>query len=280
MLLEDRRLLVVDADPTVHELLAGALERTGQAVQNAYDNREALVQVKKSPWDVVVADQGRNGFDSFKLMRRVHALAPNARVILTGDASPARVLDAIRGRAFSYFHKPLAGALLTDMVLQALAADSWKDEIRLVSARPDWITLDVRCKLSAAERTTQFFREMQTDLPEAIRDDVAVAIRELLMNGIEHGGKSDPRKRVRAALLRTSKAVIGHVHDPGTGFSLDFLPHAAISNPEDSPIKHVEVRLEQGQRPGGFGILMARNLVDDLIYNERGNAVLFVKYLK
>ena len=34
-----------------------------------------------------------------------------------------------------------------------------------------------------------------------------------------------------------------------------------------------------GQRPGGFGILMSRQLVDDLLYNERGNAVLFVKYL-
>jgi hypothetical protein len=42
----------------------------------------------------------------------------------------------------------------------------------------------------------------------------------------------------------------------------------------------VEVRAEAGQRPGGFGILMTRNLVDELIYNERGNAVLFVKYLQ
>jgi anti-sigma regulatory factor (Ser/Thr protein kinase) len=57
------------------------------------------------------------------------------------------------------------------------------------------------------------------------------------------------------------------------------VPHAAISNPENSPIRHVEVRAEAGQRPGGFGILMTRNLVDELIYNQRGNGVLFVKYL-
>ena len=73
--------------------------------------------------------------------------------------------------------------------------------------------------------------------------------------------------------------MIVYVHDPGSGFSLDFLPHAAISNPENSPIQHVEVRAEAGKRPGGFGILMTRNLVDELLYNERGNAVLFVKYL-
>lgn len=29
----------------------------------------------------------------------------------------------------------------------------------------------------------------------------------------------------------------------------------------------------------GFGILMTRNLVDELVYNQRGNEVLFVKYL-
>ena len=99
------------------------------------------------------------------------------------------------------------------------------------------------------------------------------------MNAIEHGGKYDAKKRVRASLLRSSRALIVHIHDPGTGFSLDFLPHAAISNPEDSPTRHVEIRAERGVRPGGFGILMSRNLVDDLLYNERGNAVLFVKYL-
>jgi len=114
----------------------------------------------------------------------------------------------------------------------------------------------------------------------AARDDIAVAFRELLMNAIEHGGKHDPRKRVRVSIIQTARALMVWIDDPGKGFSLDFLPHAAISNPEDSPIRHAEVRAEAGQRPGGFGILMTRNLVDEMMYNERGNAVLFVKYLR
>jgi len=35
----------------------------------------------------------------------------------------------------------------------------------------------------------------------------------------------------------------------------------------------------QGLRPGGFGVMVARHLVDELIYGERGNDVLLVKYL-
>jgi anti-sigma regulatory factor (Ser/Thr protein kinase) len=120
---------------------------------------------------------------------------------------------------------------------------------------------------------------MLSDLPEHTADDVCGAFRELLMNSIEHGGKGDPRKRVRASLLRTQRQVIVHIHDPGTGFDIDFLPHAAISNPDDDPTRHVEVRAESGRRPGGFGILLTRNMVDELLYNERGNAVLFIKYL-
>ena len=57
------------------------------------------------------------------------------------------------------------------------------------------------------------------------------------------------------------------------------MEHSAIANPEEEPFKHMETREAQGKRPGGFGILMATKLVDDLIYNEKGNEVLLVKYL-
>jgi anti-sigma regulatory factor (Ser/Thr protein kinase) len=34
-----------------------------------------------------------------------------------------------------------------------------------------------------------------------------------------------------------------------------------------------------GMRPGGFGLLMTRALVDELIYNQAQNEVVFIKYL-
>jgi anti-sigma regulatory factor (Ser/Thr protein kinase) len=38
-------------------------------------------------------------------------------------------------------------------------------------------------------------------------------------------------------------------------------------------------REDQGRRPGGFGMLIVRQIVDELVYNERGNEVLLIKYL-
>ena len=273
-------LLVVDADPSVQDLVAGLLRRADRQIERAEDSREALERLRAAPCDLVLAGQGRNGFDGLRLLRQARAIRPELKVILTGEPDPERVVRAIRAQAFSYFHKPLQEGLLSDMVQQALDTSAWRDDIRVISAVPEWITLDIRSKMEAAERTTQFLREVQAELKPRTREDVAVAFRELLLNAIEHGAKCDPRKRVRVSLVRLPRELIMHVHDPGKGFSFDLLPHAAISNPEDSPIRHAEVRLESGQRPGGFGILLTRNLVDELVYNERGNAVLFVKYLK
>jgi anti-sigma regulatory factor (Ser/Thr protein kinase) len=74
--------------------------------------------------------------------------------------------------------------------------------------------------------------------------------------------------------------VLYRIADPGKGFSPEQLPHAAISNEDHEPFGHMRVREEKGLRPGGFGLLMTRTLVDELIYNEAHNEVVFVKYLE
>ncbi|MEO8367930.1 MAG: ATP-binding protein [Candidatus Solibacter sp.] len=274
-----RSLLLIDTDPGDQGYLSGLLQQEDREIQQVAGSREALDVIRTGPVDLVVAAQGNNGFDPLKLLRRVRSIRPDTKVILTGDFDPQQILHAIRQRAFGYLHRPVTPGPLAELVQQALDSESWQDDIRVVSARPEWITLDVRCKIDAADRTTHFLREITANLSTEASEDVSSAFRELLMNAIEHGGKNDPHKRVRTSILHTSKSIMGLIHDPGTGFSLDFLPHAAISNPDDAPTKHVEVRAEAGKRPGGFGILLTKNLVDELLYNERGNAVMFVKYL-
>ncbi len=137
----------------------------------------------------------------------------------------------------------------------------------------------VRCRQETADRLVGFLREMDLSLAEKARDEIAIAFRELLMNAIEHGGQFDPEKRLRLAYVRTSGAILHHIEDPGQGFSLEALPHAALSNPPDEPYYHLQEREQRGIHPGGFGILLARNLVDELMYSEKGNEVLLIKYL-
>jgi two-component system, OmpR family, response regulator len=274
-----RHLLLVGEDPRVGETLDGLLDRHEHRLESVSKGTEALECLRCTPYDLVLAGPGANGTDPTKLVRRLHAVRPDTKIIVTGEASPARALGAVRARAYGYLHTPIFEPHAFEIVQQALDAVSWRDDIRVISGRPEWITLEVQCKLEAAERATHLARELLADMDPAVTEDISSAFRELLLNGIEHGGKSNPHKKVRVSLLRFAGALVVQMRDPGKGFSMGKLEHAAVCNPEDSPTRHVEIRAEKGQRPGGFGILMARNLVDQLIYNERGNEVTFVKKL-
>jgi anti-sigma regulatory factor (Ser/Thr protein kinase) len=99
------------------------------------------------------------------------------------------------------------------------------------------------------------------------------------MNAIEWGGKLDPHQFVRIAYLRARRMLLYRIADPGKGFDIDELAHAAVSNPAGDPTEHVQRREAKGLRPGGFGLLMTRAMVDELLYNEKRNEVVFVKYL-
>jgi len=110
-------------------------------------------------------------------------------------------------------------------------------------------------------------------------EKVGYAFRELLNNAIEWGGHLDPNQKVRISYIRTSKMLMYRLDDPGPGFKLEEIKHAAINNPEDDPLAHAHAREAKGLRPGGLGLLLTKQMVDELVYNEARNEVVLIKYL-
>jgi anti-sigma regulatory factor (Ser/Thr protein kinase) len=184
----------------------------------------------------------------------------------------------MRERAFSYFTKPFSTASFADIVRCATTEPPWDDGIEVVSATPEWISIIARCDRKTADRLVQFFQEM-SDLPHPEKEDVATAFREMLLNAIEHGGNFDPNQYVEVAYVRTRRLVMCRIKDPGEGFSLEEIHHAAIKNPSYDPIRHALFREAQGLRPGGYGVLLTKHLVDELVYSEQGNEVLLIKHM-
>jgi len=110
-------------------------------------------------------------------------------------------------------------------------------------------------------------------------EKVGYAFRELLNNAIEWGGHLDPNQKVRVSYIRTKKFLMYRLDDPGSGFELEGLKHAAINNPVDNPMAHMQEREAKGLRPGGLGLMLSQQLVDELVYNEKRNSVVLIKYL-
>jgi len=274
-----KRVLVVDAAPDVTEVLRSVLKSDEWDTVHATDNQAILELTETAHFDLIITGTKSSGREDVDLLRKIRRIRPLVRfIILTDRSTPADVVTAIREGAFSYFSNPFSAASLAEMVRIASLEVDWHDGLELVSATPEWISVIARCDQKTADRLVQFINEL-SDLPDPEKEDVAVAFREILLNAIEHGGNFDPSQYVEVAYVRTRKLVLCRIKDPGQGFSLEELHHAATNNPSYDPIRHALFREAQGLRPGGYGLLMARHLVDELVYSEKGNEVLLVKHI-
>jgi len=271
--------VVVGADPQVTEVLRSVLKPEEWVVMPARDNQTVLRLIAEKPYALIVTGARTSGREDVELLRKIRLVRPHTRlIILTDEATPADVIASMREGAFSYFSKPISPQSLAEIVRLASVEPCWDDGIEVVSATPEWISIIARCDKATADRLTQFFQEI-SDLPPQEREDVATAFREMLLNAIEHGGNFDPQQFVEISYVRTTKMIICRIKDPGQGFSLEEAHHVAVNNPVYNPIRHALFREAQGLRPGGYGILIARHLVDELLFAEKGNEVLLVKYL-
>jgi CheY-like chemotaxis protein len=275
-----QKILVVDDDRTTRDLLRLQLRSLGYSVDTAGDGEAGLAKLQRRRYDLVLLDVWMPGLDGLEVLARMRSSAKSPRVVvMTADDAPQTLLKAIRERAYRFVTKPIEPKDLEALVREVLAAPPEVPPIEVISAKPDWVELLVPCDRGAAERIQGFVSQLEADLPEEVRAGVGQAFREMLMNAIEWGGGLDPRQTVRISCLRAKRMLLFRIADPGKGFSFSALPHAAVSNAPESPLDHALVREERGLRPGGFGLLMTRQIVDELIFNEAHNEVVFVKYL-
>ena len=220
------------------------------------------------------------GVDGLTLLSEMRSRYPSTgMLVMTVKNTPAHILGALERQATAYIAKPFGRDTLINTLQNALSTTVSRDDIKILSDRPNWISLEIRCKLATVERLSQFMRELPNDLEPSERERIATAFRELLMNSIEHGGHLDPEKTVDLSYIRTARSVVYYLRDPGEGFSMESLSHAAVANSPDDPIHHTELREQAGTRRGGFGLLLTQSFADELIYSAKGNEVIFIKYL-
>ena len=130
-----------------------------------------------------------------------------------------------------------------------------------------------------AERLLQYGYQLKVDLPNQVRDTILLSFRELLLNAMEHGGRFNPALKVDVGYLRTNKMILYFIRDPGGGFDSAKALVDAKATASD-PLGSVAARIEKGLRPGGFGLHLANEMLDSLVYNEYGNEVILIKNLQ
>jgi DNA-binding response OmpR family regulator len=275
------RILVADDDRTTRLLLSETLRAQKFTVVAVEDGATTLKKLKEGKFDLALLDVWMPKMNGLEVLAKLRNAKTRPKVIvMTSDDTPQTLLSAIREEAYTYVAKPIDPQALVVLVKETLAKKSGQGSIEIVSASPTWVELVVPCSLEEAERIEAFMAHLKTGLSEDVRRSVGQAFHELLLNAVEWGGKLDPNRKVRISYLRARRMLMYRIADPGPGFKFADLDHAAISHDVDEPTKHDKIREDKGLRPGGFGLLLTQANVDELLYNEKQNEVVFVKYLE
>ncbi len=292
------RVLLIDDEKLVRDELGGLLVDEGYQVTTAADGEEGLARFRSDPSDMVITDVRMPHRDGLSVAMSIRQEAPNTPItIITGHGNEAMVLEALRAGVTDFIKKPVRFQDLVSALLRMAAAlDQARERLHDLPAGIEilerkWVyRLDN--DLAAVPRFIDaLLRRAVPSWPSAVLNELGVALREVLVNAIEHGNLGvtyDEKARAlergdlselltqrgampERASLRTTVTVRRadrelriRIRDQGSGFDWRRLP-----DPDDP------ANLLAGH---GRGVLLATLAVDELAYNEVGNEVTLTKW--
>jgi two-component system OmpR family response regulator len=271
-----RTVLVVDDERDTNDILASLVQPRGFEPIQVFSGVQALAAVSEHEPDLVLLDLMLPDIDGFELCDKLKRdrrtnLIPIVMVTALQDAHHRAA--GVRVGANGYLIKPFTPAQLYEMMDKALA---WHDE-HLQRGTTGEINFDIRSELTYLAQANDLLADLfaHTPLTERQLKDLKQAVMEMGGNAIEWGHRKNAELVLRLTYRIDPDSVTLIIQDQGPGFNPTDIPHAAS---DEDPIRHLEIRNELGLREGGFGIMLARGLVDDFRYNERGNEVTLVKH--
>ncbi|WP_328293933.1 response regulator transcription factor [Kineococcus sp. NBC_00420] len=106
--LRDRRVLVVEDDPTVREVAEEYLRSAGLLVDTAPDGIAGLRQFTRTPPDLVVLDRMLPGLDGATVCRRIRETSRTPIIMLTALGDVEDRIDGLEAGADDYLAKPFS----------------------------------------------------------------------------------------------------------------------------------------------------------------------------
>ena len=104
---DDVKILVVDDEIYMRDIVRRALEDSGFAVEEAADGNAAIQMIRRYPYDVIVTDLRLPGIPGEKILEEAVSIFPEAIVIImTGFGNIQTAVEAIRRGAYDYLPKP------------------------------------------------------------------------------------------------------------------------------------------------------------------------------
>ncbi|MEW6356622.1 MAG: fused response regulator/phosphatase [Planctomycetota bacterium] len=164
------KVLVVDDEIVVREVLSRMLSTKGCSVEQATDGEDGLAKIGERPYDVVITDIKMPRMDGFEFMEHLRALDPEIPVIIVtavGDVKNA--VRAVRLGAYDFVHKPFgAGNDLWNTVARAIEMRRTRLENEAYHRRLKEMNTQLTRELELARRVQECYAATSLVLDERL----------------------------------------------------------------------------------------------------------------
>lgn len=151
------RILVVDDEPDIVDLLVGVCEQEGHAVASAIRSLDALAYLETEAVDLLVTDISMPAPDGLELVRR--AKARNARMMAI----------VITGYGARYPVDQVLAAGASDLMVKPFRMEEFKARVALAAARLE--------QLESLHQRQRGLQEVSTEMIRGLQDELEIARR-------------------------------------------------------------------------------------------------------
>jgi len=161
-----KSILVVDDEPGMRAALLETLTRAGYSVSTANDGKEAVEEVKRSPFGLVLVDMKMPGMNGMGVLREVKKRSPETHVvIITAYGTVPSAVEAMKEGAVDYLLKPFSSDDIEGVVkrvfsepknhgLERISSDEEFDSKRIITKDPQMLRiLDLARSVASSKAT-------------------------------------------------------------------------------------------------------------------------------
>ena len=198
------RILVVDDDPQIAEMISVALLTHGYAVSVAYDGEQGVNKVVSEKFDLAIMDIQMPCMDGITALGEIKKVDPEIEVIIaTGHGTMGTAIQSMRKGAFDYLHKPFEIKELLTVVGKALEKRKFNDITKAIfsTIKPEEllrVTIDSVTRILKAEESLLVLPDkdgrLRAAVSEGLEDAARLSSRLILcarmMGRLDGGAKS------------------------------------------------------------------------------------------
>lgn len=271
--------LIIGKPSEAIRAIAEALTAVGCECERADGDASAIRRLRRQSFDVVITDPETTVEEDLALLDELRDIRPGVKaIVLAPYSTPEEVIAALRARVFACLTAPYDPEQITRFAVAAAADTDWQVDIEVLSAEPEWVSLRVNCRRLTADRVVSFLDELHSEVPHALRRDLLLGFREILLKAMEKSKALNEFKVVEVSAVRTRRTLVFYVRDTISTFHRRGLAQAAIAGAVSIPVTDAGNRELLAVQQERYATLVTQGIVDELICSELGGELLLIKH--